>query len=158
MERKRELQGRERGVSVWSIEELWKRKREGKEGKVFEKSKKTPRSPEGEGEEEGVVREKRWKEDKTWFEGWRGGVEGMMKEMMEELRGWREEMIVKMKEEWREGREEMRRMSEEMREGREEVRKEVEGMERAAGDMEGRERKYEKRDKGIRGEVEGVRR
>jgi len=102
MERKRELIDRARGGSMGSIDELLKRKREEEEVKIFEKCKKTPRSPGGERKEEGLVREKRAKEDKSWLENWRGG--GMMKEMMEEMRGWRDEMMARMKEEWREGR------------------------------------------------------
>jgi len=47
MDRKKELIGRARGGSMGSIEELFKRKREGEEEEVriFEKCKKTPRSP-----------------------------------------------------------------------------------------------------------------
>jgi len=47
MDRKRELIGRARGDSMGSIEELLKRKREKEKVKIFEKCKKTPRSPGG---------------------------------------------------------------------------------------------------------------
>jgi len=47
MDRKRELEGRARRGSMGSIEEMLKRKREEDEVKIFEKCKKTPRSPGG---------------------------------------------------------------------------------------------------------------
>jgi len=95
MDRKREVVSRVRGGNMGCIEELLKRKREEDEVKIFDKCKKTPRSPERE-KEEGMGREKREKKDKSWFEGWRG-VERMMIEMMEEMRSWREQMMTRMK-------------------------------------------------------------
>jgi len=47
MDRKRELVGRARGSNMGSIEDLLKRKREEEEVKIFEKCKKTSRSPGG---------------------------------------------------------------------------------------------------------------
>lgn len=109
---RRMKEGRERCVSLGSLEEMWKRKRKESEEQGFNKSKKTPRSPSEakreEGRKEGGIMGK-----------WRKEMEEVIRGVMRmELREWKEEMR-KMKEEVRVGWEEVKR---EMREAREKER------------------------------------
>lgn len=99
---RRMKEGRERCVSLGSLEEMWKRKRKESEEQGFNQSKKTPRSPSEAKKEEGRKE---------------GGIMGR-KEMEEVIRG-----VMRM--ELREWKEEMRKMKEEVRVGWEEVKREM---------------------------------
>jgi len=156
---------KERTLSMGNIDEMMKRKREdGEEGnrrmmeEIFQKSKKTPRSP-GKGET------------------MEGGMEGMMKKWREEIReemeeikgtkGWRDEFR-QMKEEFKEGfreqgrwlREELESLRKDFREQKEKWEGEREEMRKNIRELEDRMEVLmkEREDKGKReGEGEGKR-
>jgi gas vesicle protein len=130
-------EGRMRGGSVGSLEEMWKRKREeGEERDIFIKSKKTPRSPGGRGVGgEEVVAWREVREEGGEIRKWREEMEEMMREVMKMgIREWKEEMS---------------RMKEEMKDGIEEIRKEM----RASRERE--ERWREEREE-MKGRIKGL--
>lgn len=113
---------REKCGSYGSIEEMWKRKREesmkeekGENGGIFNKSRKTQRSPEmGKNREEGATGETKKGEEELGK--WKKEMEGVMKEVMRMgLKEWKDEMKL-MKEEMREGMKDLRMEMKDIRE------------------------------------------
>jgi len=157
---------RERTLSVGGIEEVMKRKREdGVEGnrrmmeEIFQRSKKTPRSP-GRGESsEGGLEEmmRKWREEvgevmeeikggKGWREEFKQLKEELKEGFREQGRWLREELVALRKDfkeqekKWEEEREEMRKNIRELNDRMEVLMKEREGERKRVGKGEGKGR------------------
>lgn len=86
---RRMKEGRERCVSLGSLEEMWKRKREESEEQGFNKSKKTPRSPSEAKREEGRKEGGMMREYEGMMGKWRKEMEEVIRGVMRvELREW----------------------------------------------------------------------